>query len=292
MAYEVYCENIDKMRENDIPFILPEKTKQIAGTEMLLKNAGDASLEARMNTRILVELLRPYWERNNGTNVKDVDESKKPFFEKAPQVTLFASGEADSDGKAISLEIDENALDDCLKCRIQEGVDNFFAKLKTSFTNKSAKLPIHIFLAGNSCKSPLLQEIMQDTLSQIEPKFEQKLQNVNEELEIVLSSINRWMLMRIILISKLMNAAQVKQALLLACCVLALKRMTCRSAVKKKKQISDFSWELNSMACWMCGGATKNMENGFSLPMQIRKCLTLSTLKKQRLVMAICLSRG
>lgn len=183
MAYEVYCENIDKMRENDIPFILPEKTKQIAGTEMLLKNAGDASLEARMNTRILVELLRPYWERNNGTNVKDVDESKKPFFEKAPQVTLFASGEADSDGKAISLEIDENALDDCLKCRIQEGVDNFFAKLKTSFTNKSAKLPIHIFLAGNSCKSPLLQEIMQDTLSQIEPKFEQKLQNVNEEIE-------------------------------------------------------------------------------------------------------------
>ena len=163
IAYEVYRENLPVMREKNIPFVLPPKSEMPAGTEILLKEAGDASLEARMNTRILIEVLRPFWERS----AQEEDESKK-FFDESPSVILYPSGGNGGNGQNIDLKINEDTLIGILKRRIQEGVDNFFVKLEMSFQEKEKTLPIYVFLAGNSCKSKLLQDIMKEAVARYE----------------------------------------------------------------------------------------------------------------------------
>ena len=117
-----------------------------------------------MNNRILAEKLRPIWERS--------DELKN-FTEDAKNVQLFSS-EKDKDSKlyttSVNLNIDVKALEKCIEDRIRLGVINFFQSLYSAFKGKTV-YPIHIFLAGNSCKSPVVKKLFDEFITEEERKL-------------------------------------------------------------------------------------------------------------------------
>lgn len=154
LAFEVFKTNRDLLRKSGISFPLPPQCQHFGGDEMLISE----SQEARTNMRQLMEKLRPFWERG-----KEQSEPETSFDSGEPlKLRLF-----DNNGKKLenfALAVDAKMLDDILRKRITEGVESFFSALfalgsgKYGEKLKKAK-EVHILLAGNSSKSPILQEI-------------------------------------------------------------------------------------------------------------------------------------
>lgn len=82
--------------------------------------------------------------------------------------------------------------------RIKEGIDTFFSALKTEFKKKNDyKGRIHIFLAGNASKSPILRKLMKERILQESnenvtfelfnrfdsPEYEEELRHVLNDLQ-------------------------------------------------------------------------------------------------------------
>lgn len=152
LAYEVYKSNEAEMRRNQIQIILPAKAKMQSGLESLVLENGRATNEAYTNMRILMEVLRPIWEETEGY----LDE----FNEGRKTVKLYIEQDGSLIGKDIRLNINVDALREILAANILDGVNGFINQMMTTFANRDLNTyPIHIFLAGNSCQSKLLQEI-------------------------------------------------------------------------------------------------------------------------------------
>ena len=47
-------------------------------------------------------------------------------------------------------------------------MQNFFTAFRKAFKDKNIKLPVHIFLAGNSSKSPVVKELFEQYIKQEE----------------------------------------------------------------------------------------------------------------------------
>lgn len=157
MAYKVYCENKLEMLKNRIPIVLPHKANRIPGFEVLVMDHDIATKEAYSNMRVLMHLLRPIWEEAKG--------AEEEFNEESKVVRLFSSDISDMKGVDITLKINIDDLKSLLKEHISIGVQNFISQMHAVFKKKDLKTyPIHIFLAGNSCKSTTLQEIFIDSL--------------------------------------------------------------------------------------------------------------------------------
>lgn len=157
MAYKVYCENKLEMLKNRIPIVLPQKSSRIPGFEVLVMDHDIATKEAYSNMRVLMHLLRPIWEEAKG--------AEEEFNEESKVVRLFSSDTSDMKGIDITLKINIDDLKSLLKEHISIGVQNFISQMHAVFKKKDLKTyPIHIFLAGNSCKSTILQEIFIDSL--------------------------------------------------------------------------------------------------------------------------------
>ena len=157
MAYNVYCENKLEMLKNRIPIVLPQKASRIPGFEVLVMDHDIATKEAYSNMRLLMHLLRPIWEEAKG--------AEEEFNEESKVVRLFSSDSSDMKGIDITLKINIDDLKSLLKEHISIGVQNFISQMHAVFKKKDLNTyPIHIFLAGNSCKSTILQEIFIDFL--------------------------------------------------------------------------------------------------------------------------------
>lgn len=164
LAYEVYKKNLPVMREQKIPFALPAGCDIFAGAEMLVQRTGDAS--AHMNRRILAEKLRPLWESD--------DEGIEKLTGDTLNVTLFSSvtnTESGSSKVGVDLHVDVEMLRQVIERRIRQGVENFFQSLLHAFKGKSLCLPIHIFLAGNSCRSPVVKTLFEQHIAKEEKKI-------------------------------------------------------------------------------------------------------------------------
>ena len=164
LAYEVYKDNIDIMRKNKIPFALPPGCELFAGAETLVSRTKDAS--SHMNNRILAEKLRPIWEHT--------DEIKS-FGEDAMPVTLFSRAKNnDSYTLGVKLNVDVKRLEKRIEERIRVGVENFFQSMYSAFEGK-AVYPIHIFLAGNSCRSAVVKTLFDEFIKQEEGKLAENI---------------------------------------------------------------------------------------------------------------------
>ena len=121
--------------------------------------------EAYVNRKRIAELLRPFWEEN-------IEESNE-LFDTPQSLKLYSKTE----DKIIPVELKLNRqrLEECLTERIRRGVDNFFEALLGAFKNPDV-LPIHILLAGNSCKSSIVRNL-----------FEEKIREKEKELEEIMS---------------------------------------------------------------------------------------------------------
>lgn len=152
LAYEVYKCNESEIRRHQIQIVLPAKGRMQSGLESLVLENGRATNEAYTNMRILMEVLRPIWEETEGY----LDE----FNEGRKTVKLYIEQDGSLVGKDIRLNINVEALREILAVNILDGVNGFINQMMTTFANRDLNTyPIHIFLAGNSCQSKLLQEI-------------------------------------------------------------------------------------------------------------------------------------
>ena len=165
LSYEVYKDNLGEMRENHIPIVLPPNAKRFAGSETLVFEQTDASQQAHMNIKRLSRELRSIWERKEDYR----DKFKEPL-----NIVLFSSQIKDnSDKKNVKLKISVDKLEKCIEERIRQGVENFFTAMMHAFDGKpfSPENPIHIFLAGNSCKSKFVRTLFENYIASYEKKL-------------------------------------------------------------------------------------------------------------------------
>ncbi|MDO5517067.1 MAG: hypothetical protein Q4F66_05890 [Clostridium sp.] len=149
LAFEVFKANQDKLIEQKITFYKPAECKIFAGSEVLISQ----SQEARLNTKQLMEKLRPLWEEHEGYG--------KLYENNIIKVMLF--DKAGILKPNFELDIDMEKLQSILTQRIEKGIKNFFEALKLTFNSDVTKTmqEITIFLAGNSSKSRIVKELFE-----------------------------------------------------------------------------------------------------------------------------------
>ena len=168
LAYNVFKNNEALLRQKNIQFVRhPEGEKYCGlfeGSEALISD----SQQAKFNQGQLAEKLRPLWYGEE-------------FNEEGIALNLL-----DTKGEAVTLElaIDVKELNALIRRRIDSGVENFFEAMSKAVTAEVAEGvdKIHIFLAGNSSKSKVVQESFADFQRKYKDTFCKKLQiKVKEE---------------------------------------------------------------------------------------------------------------
>lgn len=156
LAYELLrgnAENRAACAKAGVTFMPPRGEALFDGSELLF----GAGREARANTVTLCELLRPLWEEGK---LSDEDTG------------LLKANFLNREGKTASIElkVNEDALRETLKQRILKGVGAFFAAFRQAFKAHGIRpQELHVLLAGNSCRSPLVQEAFETCLAEIVP---------------------------------------------------------------------------------------------------------------------------
>ena len=150
LAYEVFKANQQVMRDNKITIVLPnEKCKRFDGSQMLVKDVDSGDQVSYLNLKLLASRLRPIWE------------------EKGDYATEYSTGDVNIDlyntnkeKKTVPVKVDVSMLQNVIKQQINDGIDNFMSTFHRAYKANESEWtwPLHILLAGNSCKARLLQE--------------------------------------------------------------------------------------------------------------------------------------
>ena len=149
LAYEIFKQNKDKLLKNNIAFKKPIESKVFLGSENLISDSQEASL----NSKKMMEELRPLWEKSEGWEEK--------YQNGSILINLYnLSGEQTVN---FELELNPENLLNILKERIEKGVVSFFESLKNVFHNQELKdvKEINVFLGGNSSKSDIVLSLFE-----------------------------------------------------------------------------------------------------------------------------------
>lgn len=171
LAYYIFCDdtknkngksNLEMMRKNRIVFYRPEEGKVFTGTEALTNDSESALL----NTKLMMEVLRPIWEerrdvmqaysKKSGTITLDKRiQNAYIAFDSDGSVSANMSLFSDTDRIDVVLNIDMDLVNTIINNRIESGVKNFFEGLVQAYhkSDDHDSEKIHVFLAGNSSKS-------------------------------------------------------------------------------------------------------------------------------------------
>ena len=170
LAFEIFKANQDRLIKLDgggkIPFTWAADKKSFAGAEALIKD----SQEAHANMHALIEKLRPVWE------APDSDEAREILASGFIELNLFRDDGQLIEDFSLDASID---LQKILRDRIKVGINNFFISMKEAFEKNSKNSlrkikplneleEISIFLAGNSSKSPFVDELFKEFISPAE----------------------------------------------------------------------------------------------------------------------------
>ena len=182
LAYNVFSDdaknsngesNLDIMRKNKLVYYRPDEGKVIPGTEAL----NNSSESAMLNTKLMMEALRPIWEEWEDVQEWFSQDKKKNKLELAVGAknvsVLFDSDSSvkaklslfsDQDREEVTLNIDMAMVNQVINDRIESGVRNFFEGLVQAYEKieKKNETKIHIFLAGNSSKSRRVMRFFED----------------------------------------------------------------------------------------------------------------------------------
>ena len=152
LAYKVFTDNSSNLRKSQIQYTRPEWCDELVGEEILVSQTK----QARQNSTKVAKELRGIWE-NTTTERQD-------FI----SVNLFDShGEVNA---GFKLNVKEDDLKNLIKEKIEKGIKNFFIKMEDAFKGEDVK-EINIFLAGNSCKHPFVEEIFNSYIEKKKDKF-------------------------------------------------------------------------------------------------------------------------
>jgi hypothetical protein len=160
LAYEVFKKNRKILQQNKISFYRPVFCERFSGDELVVSNPP--SRISRRNMYIMREELRKFWE----SDYSKLDEKAKKI-----EIDLLSNDEKSCN--SIQLEIDYNELFCILKKRIEQGVVKFKSEMNRALDKMSGlqkkqylKQKRYIFLAGNSCKSSIVNELITSYFSQ------------------------------------------------------------------------------------------------------------------------------
>ncbi len=206
LAFDIFKKNKDKLLEGDFSFFKPNERSAFPGSELLIST----SQEARLNTRQLMEVLRPFWESGANVTVGNTSENTEKSNDSAKQTTSGVAASTASNhskdnkddatqdkiedkgneanlpfvtggkikvslfkksGQMVSnveLAVDAKELKETIKRRIEVGVINFFEAIKNTWGSAETDgiEKINIFLAGNSCKSPIVSAIFKEKIEE------------------------------------------------------------------------------------------------------------------------------
>ena len=176
LAFQLFLDNEPEFRKNQISVSKPPEWTMFHGSEQLVSVIEGQN--AKLNTRKLMEALRPFWEGIDDFENKDT--LKIDFCQ--------------NNGESFALELVLNMekLRSLIHDRIEQGVHNFFEALTNAFTTENAEdaEEVLIFLAGNSSKSAIVKELFDEYMQKYTPIMAQKLsvevpdnQSEIEELE-------------------------------------------------------------------------------------------------------------
>jgi len=170
LAFELFKANTQTLLAQEIQFILPPECHKFMGSETLLSQ----SQEAKMNTKMVMEKLRPLWENDT--------ERLSEFEQGTLKVNLV-----DAHGKQqanFELKLNREALIEILTNRIDKGIKNFFEALRLAFANAKQNVStikeINIFLAGNASKSPIVTELFAKETQKTQKEIAEFFKNQNE----------------------------------------------------------------------------------------------------------------
>lgn len=141
MAYLVFKSNADICREMGITFSRPLDADDFPASETLLSN----SQAALTNTQMLIARLRPFWEKGEKKGQNGIE-----------SLSLIGRDCLTT----IELKISYDELEKYLTKRLRGGVEKFLHSMTEAF-ERVGKQPdkVHVLLAGNASRSPLLQEL-------------------------------------------------------------------------------------------------------------------------------------
>ena len=158
LAYKVFTDNSSNLRKNQIQYTRPEWCDEIIGEETLVSQTK----QARQNSTKVAKELRGIWENTTTERVDFIS------------VNLFDShGEVNA---GFKLNVKEDDLKILIKEKIEKGIKNFFIKMEDAFKGEDVK-EINIFLAGNSCKHPFVEEIFNRYIEEKKDKFKISIHN-------------------------------------------------------------------------------------------------------------------
>ena len=158
LAYKVFTDNSSNLRKNKIQYTRPEWCDEISGEETLVSQTK----QARQNSTKVAKELRGIWENTTTERVDYIS------------VNLFNSlGEVNA---GFKLDIKEDELKNLIKEKIEKGIKNFFIKMEDAFKGEDVK-EINIFLAGNSCKHPFVEEIFNRYIEEKKDKLKINIYN-------------------------------------------------------------------------------------------------------------------
>ena len=152
LAYKVFTDNSSNLRKSQIQYTRPEWCDEIIGEETLVSQTK----QARQNSTKVAKELRGIWENTTTERVDFIS------------VNLFDShGEVNA---GFKLNVKEDELKNLIKEKIEKGIKNFFIKMEDAFKGEDVK-EINIFLAGNSCKHPFVEEVFNSYIEKKKDKF-------------------------------------------------------------------------------------------------------------------------
>ena len=194
LSYHVFLDNIETMRASKLPFSRPSEERENLNGSGLINNKSQS---ARMNTKIVMEKLRPLWEGSNGSRESNQEKQQNDQIEKRSVDTEDTTVEQPSENNKNECEIKVNLFDVegdlkpgvtlkyrkdelllIIRERITQGVNMFFDKLVENVLFRKEKIKkakrMTIFLAGNSCKSPIVEEVFEEVIHRIIKSLQEK----------------------------------------------------------------------------------------------------------------------
>ena len=158
LAYKVFSDNSSNLRKSQIQYTRPEWCDELAGEEILVSQTK----QARQNSTKVAKELRGIWENTTTERVDYIS------------VNLFNSlGEVNT---GFKLDVKEDELKNLIREKIEKGIKNFFIKMEDAFKGEDVK-EINIFLAGNSCKHPFVEEIFNRYIEEKKDKLKINIYN-------------------------------------------------------------------------------------------------------------------
>ena len=159
LTCSIVAENLHVLLPQNISVLPPLEGALPAGTESVFHDG----LIARINTTRMNEALRPLWEE--GRDAVDLEGTG------AISVALV-----NDSGKDILVQIpfDPDKSLALIKSRIRKGVDNFITAAIQVMKRQSERLEpesMHICLAGNSSRSPLVRQCMKEAIADLMERY-------------------------------------------------------------------------------------------------------------------------